>query len=107
MDDLERLNSKNQWNPSIISVIVVRDRAALIVVTLTSCTGERYSLRSVGPESLTTSEYLSPVLPNQPDSGDRGHGQKTHLDCHQFDYTCRIVVTSFAAPVDVTGAVCA
>ena len=47
---------------------------------------------------------LPPVLPNQPDSGDRGHGKKTHLACHQLDYTCRIVDTAFAPEVDVTGA---
>ena len=41
---------------------------------------------------------------NQLDSGGRGHGQKTHLDCHHFDYTCGIHATSFDAPVDVTGA---
>ena len=50
--------------------------------------------------------YLPPVLPNQPDFGDRGHGKKTHLACHQLDYTCRIVDTVFAPEVDVTGAVC-
>ena len=49
--------------------------------------------------------YLPPVLPNQPDFGDRGHGKKTHLACHQLDYTCRIVDTAFAAEVDVTGVV--
>ncbi len=49
--------------------------------------------------------YLPPVLPNQPDSGDRGHGKKTHLACYQLDYTCRIVDTAFAPEVDVTGAV--
>ena len=49
--------------------------------------------------------YLPPVLPNQPDFGDRGHGKKTHLACHQLDYTCRIVDTAFAPEVDVTGAV--
>ena len=49
--------------------------------------------------------YLPPVLPNQPDSVDRGHGKKTHLACHQLDYTCRIVDTAFAAEVDVTGVV--
>lgn len=48
--------------------------------------------------------YLPPVLPNQPDFGDRGHGKKTHLACHQLDYTCRIVDTVFAPEVDVTGA---
>ncbi len=48
------------------------------------------SLRSVRSEKLTTSEYLSPVLQNRPDFGERGHGQKTHLSCHQFDYTCGI-----------------
>ncbi len=47
--------------------------------------------------------YLPPVLPNQRDSGDRGHGKKTHLG-HQLDYTCRIVDTAFAPEVDVTGA---
>ena len=49
--------------------------------------------------------YLPPVLPNQPDFGDRGHCKKTHLACHQLDYTCRIVDTAFAPEVDVTGAV--
>ena len=49
--------------------------------------------------------YLPPVLPNQPDFGDRGHGKKTHLACYQLDYTCRIVDIAFAAEVDVTGAV--
>ena len=51
------------------------------------------------------SEYLPPDWPNQPDSGDRRRGQKSHLDCHQFDYTCGFVANSFAASVDVTGAV--
>jgi hypothetical protein len=59
---------------------------------------------SVQPEADTTLKYLSPVLPNQPDSGDRWHGQKTHLVCQQFDYTFGIDATSFAARVDVTGA---
>jgi len=45
---------------------------------------------------------LSPVLPNQPDSGDHGHGQKKHFECCQFDDTCEIVTTSFAASGDVT-----
>lgn len=31
-------------------------------------------------------------------------GWKMRLTCHQFDYTCGIVTTSFAAPHDVTGA---
>ena len=48
--------------------------------------------------------YLPPVLPNQPDFGDRGHGKKTHLACYQLDHTCRIVDIAFAAEVDVTGA---
>jgi hypothetical protein len=55
-------------------------------------------------ESETTLKYLSPVLPGQPDSGDCGHGRKTHGACHQFDSTCGIVATAFAAPVDVTDA---
>ena len=53
-----------------------------------------------------TSEYLPPNSPNPPDSGDRRRGHKTHLACHQFDYTCETIATAFAAPVDVTGAVC-
>ena len=63
-----------------------------------------YSLRSVHPEGATAPESLPPVLSNQPDSGDRGHGQRTHLVCHQFDDTCGIVATAFDAWVDVTGA---
>jgi hypothetical protein len=61
-------------------------------------------LRTVRPESETTSQYLSPVLPNQPDSGDRGHGRNTHLVCHQYDYTCGIAAASFVASDDMTGA---
>lgn len=56
---------------------------------------KRNSLRTVSPESGTMSEYLPRFLPNQPDSGDRGHGRKTHRACPQFDDTCRIVATSF------------
>ncbi len=52
-----------------------------------------------------TKRNRPPDWPNQPDSGDRVPGQKTHLVCHQFDDTCGFVVTSFAAWVDVTGAV--
>ena len=43
-------------------------------------------------------------MPNSSDSCARGHGQKTHLACHQFDYTCGIVATPFDASVDVTEA---
>ena len=57
-------------------------------------------LRTVRPESYTTLKYLSRVLPNHPDSDSRGHGQRTHFARHQFDYTCGIVATTFAAPVD-------
>jgi hypothetical protein len=57
------------------------------------------------PESATTSEYLPEVLSNQPDSGDRGHARKTHVAYHQFDCICGSVAASFAAPVDVIGAV--
>lgn len=64
-----------------------------------------YILRTVNAVSDTTLKSLSPVSPNQPDSCDRRHGQKTHFDCHQFDCTCRIVTTLFAASVDVTEAV--
>ena len=46
-------------------------------------------------------EYLSPVLPSSPDSGDRGHGRKMHVACHRFEYTCGIVATAFDAWVDV------
>ena len=63
-----------------------------------------YLLRTVSLESDTTLKYLSPDMPNQPDSGDRRRGQKEHLDCRQFDYTCGFVAKSFAASVDVTGA---
>ena len=48
---------------------------------------------------------LSPVSPNQPDSGDLGHGKKMHLDRRQFEYTCGIVTIAFDAWVDVTGVV--
>ena len=63
-----------------------------------------YLLRTVSLESDTTLKYLSPDMPNQPDSGDRRRGQKEHLDCRQFDHTCGFVAKSFAASVDVTGA---
>jgi hypothetical protein len=39
----------------------------------------RYLLMSVHPEGDTTLKYLPPVLPDQPDSGDRRNGQKTHV----------------------------
>ena len=42
-------------------------------------------------ESDTTLKYLSLVLPNQPDSGDRRYGRKTHLVFHQLDDTWKIV----------------
>ncbi len=51
-----------------------------------------------------TLRYLSPVLPNQPDSGDRGHGRKMRPECRQCDCTCAMIATAFAASVDVTGA---
>ena len=63
---------------------------------------DRYSLRTVNREGAMTSEYLPPNSPNSPDSGDRRRVQKTHLACHQFDYTCETIATAFAAPVDVT-----
>jgi len=44
------------------------------------------------------------VLPNQPDSGDLGHGKKMHLDRRQFEDTYGIVTIAFDASVDVTGA---
>ena len=44
------------------------------------------------------------ALSNQPDSGDRGYGQKTHFDCHSFDHTGGIVATAFGVSVVVTGA---
>ena len=66
---------------------------------------ESYSLSTVRPESDTLPEYLQEALPNQTDSGNRRRGQKEHLDCRQFDYTCGFVAKSFSASVDVTGAV--
>ena len=59
----------------------------------------------VRTESDSTSEYLPPVLSNQPDSSDRGHGRKTQLDRHHVDDTWGIVATALDAWVDVTGAV--
>ena len=64
----------------------------------------RCYLRTDGPEGPTAQKYLPPGWSNQLDSGGRGHGRKTHLDCNQFDYTCGIHAASFDAPVDVTGA---
>ena len=53
-----------------------------------------YSLRTYRPESATTWEYLPPESSAQLDSGTCGTGQKTHLDCDQFDCTCGIVAMS-------------
>lgn len=50
------------------------------------------------------SEYPPRVLPNQPDFGSRGPGQKNRADCCQFDRTCEVAATMFAPPVGVTGA---
>jgi len=44
-------------------------------------------------------------LSNQPNFGARGHGRKTQLTRHHFDYTAGIVAIALDAPVDVTGAV--
>ena len=52
------------------------------------CPPASYSLRTVSPESDTTSESLSPVLPNQPDSGTFSTGRKTCPDRYQCEYTC-------------------
>lgn len=60
---------------------------------------------TVRPEGPTAPEYLPPGWSNQLDSGNRGQGQKMHLACHQFDYTCGIAAALFAASVDVTDAV--
>ena len=53
-----------------------------------------------------TMEYLPPVFPNQPDSGDFGHGKKMHLDRRQFEYTCGIFTIALDAWVDGTGERC-
>lgn len=61
-------------------------------------------IRPVRSESATTLRYLAPVSLDQPDFGNRRHGQKTLLACRQFDCTRGIVAPSFAPSVDVTGA---
>ena len=50
---------------------------------------------SVSPERASTSEYLPPVLSNQPDSGTLGLGQRRWMVRHQFDdiyWTCCHIV---------------
>lgn len=95
-----------RFHASVVTTEAVDDPfPGSVDATTTSWQNERNYFTTVKPESDTTSEYLSPVFPNQPDSGDRGHGQKTHFASHHFDYTCEIVANSFAASVDVTGAV--
>ena len=60
----------------------------------TRSVAESYSLRSVIPEGVSTSENLPPVLSNQPDSCARWSGQKTCLERRPFDDTGRRVATS-------------
>jgi hypothetical protein len=49
-------------------------------------------------------KYLSPVLRDQPDSGDRGRGWKMHVACHRLDCTGEIVDAAFDSWADMTGA---
>ena len=56
------------------------------------------------PEGESNWEYLPTALSNQPDSGDRRNGQKTHVACNQIDDFCGVVAAAFDAPADGTGA---
>ena len=94
-----------RFHASVVTTEAVDDPfPGSVDATTASWQNERNYFTTVKPESDTTSEYLSPVFPNQPDSGDRRRGPRTHVACHQFDYTCGIVANSFAASVDVTDA---
>ena len=95
-----------RFHASVVTTEAVDDPfPGSVDATTASWQNERNYFTTVKPESDTTLKYLSPVLPNQPDSDSRGHGEKTLPACYQFDYTSGIVTTTFAAPVDVTGAV--